>query len=44
MKTAEIKRSVVLWCFILALLFLVAWLSVIPARSEDVSVVTFYVQ
>jgi hypothetical protein len=43
MKTAEISRSMLLWCSILTLLLFVAWLGVIPARSEDASVVTFYV-
>jgi hypothetical protein len=43
MKTAEIFRSMMLWRLTLALLFIVAWLGVIPAQSEDVSVVTFYV-
>jgi hypothetical protein len=42
MRTAVSFRSVVWWC-IASLLFLVAWLVVIPAQSEDVSVVTFYV-
>ena len=44
MKTAEINKLVVLSPFILTLLFLVAWLGVIPAQSETVSVVTSYVQ
>ncbi len=44
MKTTEIFGSMVLWRFILTLFFFVAWLGVIQAHSEDVSVVTFYVQ
>jgi hypothetical protein len=43
MKKVQILQSMVLWHFILALLFSVAWPGVIPAKSEDVSVVTFYV-
>lgn len=44
MRTAKINKLIVLRHFALILLFLVAWLGVIPAQSESVSVVTFYVQ
>ena len=44
MKTEEINKPAVLSHFVLTLLFLVAWLGVVPAQSETVSVVTFYVR